>query len=104
MSKRSSTTPTHSIEVPPSISTAAETIEIEKQQITSHSKEEESQKIQGITMATGSVQEVMAKGSNISYGSLPKPPVCNANQYGDCVKPINEDNRPCTVYNRCNRN
>ena len=88
MSESSSTIPTHTIKVP-----TAETIDREKPQI----------EIQSITMKISSPQEVMVMDNNISYGSLPKPPVCNANQYGNCIKPVDEDYRPCTVYNRCKR-
>ncbi|MFQ6651826.1 hypothetical protein Gotur_023998 [Gossypium turneri] len=42
-------------------------------------------------------------GENISYGSLPRQPVCKADKYGDCIKPVGEDNHPCTVYNRFKR-
>ncbi|OMO90032.1 hypothetical protein CCACVL1_07541 [Corchorus capsularis] len=48
------------------------------------------------------VQEVKVR-DNISYGSLQKPPVCNENKYGDCITPIKDNNRPCTIYNRCKR-
>lgn len=39
----------------------------------------------------------------ISYGSLEKPPICNANIYGNCIKPIGKNDRPCTAYTRCKR-
>ncbi|XWS75674.1 hypothetical protein CRYUN_Cryun01aG0111400 [Craigia yunnanensis] len=39
----------------------------------------------------------------ISYRGLEKPPICNANIYGNCIKPIGKGYRPCTVYTRCKR-
>uniref|UniRef100_A0A5B7AML5 Putative RALF-LIKE 27 family protein n=1 Tax=Davidia involucrata TaxID=16924 RepID=A0A5B7AML5_DAVIN len=39
----------------------------------------------------------------LSYKALEKPPVCNPMIYGDCIKSVNGDNRPCTLYNRCKR-
>ena len=109
MSEKSSTIPTHTIKAPPCISTPAETTEREKRQVDSREtsdevKEEETWiETQSNTMRASSLQQVMVKGNNISYGSLPRPPVCNANQYGNCIKPVDENNRPCTVYNKCKR-
>ena len=50
-------------------------------------------------------QRVLAgyPAKSISYRSLEKPPICNANIYGNCIKPIGNGNRPCTVYTRCKR-
>jgi hypothetical protein len=31
-------------------------------------------------------------------------PVCHAKIYGNCIVSISKDTRPCTVYNRCDRN
>ncbi|XP_022727900.1 protein RALF-like 27 [Durio zibethinus] len=39
----------------------------------------------------------------ISYRGLQKPPICNANIYGNCIQPIGKSNRPCTLYTRCKR-
>lgn len=39
----------------------------------------------------------------ISYRGLERPPICNANIYGNCIKPIGNEYRPCTVYTRCKR-
>ncbi|KAL9381069.1 hypothetical protein Peur_026726 [Populus x canadensis] len=39
----------------------------------------------------------------INYRSLERQPICNAQIYGDCAKPINPNTRPCTYYNRCKR-
>ncbi|KAJ4707264.1 protein RALF-like 27 [Melia azedarach] len=44
-----------------------------------------------------------AGGKPISYRSLERQGFCNAKIYGDCIKAINGDNRPCTYYNRCKR-
>ncbi|KAK3004873.1 hypothetical protein RJ639_019541 [Escallonia herrerae] len=44
-----------------------------------------------------------ATGKKISYASLPKGPVCDAQKYGNCIVPINTYTRPCTVYNHCKR-
>lgn len=44
-----------------------------------------------------------ANSKRISYGALQRQPVCNANIYGNCIKPAGADNRPCTTYNRCKR-
>ncbi|XWS36837.1 hypothetical protein CRYUN_Cryun20dG0120000 [Craigia yunnanensis] len=50
-------------------------------------------------------QRVLAgyPAKSISYRSLEKPPICNANIYGNCIKPIGKGYRPCTVYTRCKR-
>ncbi|XP_039043673.1 protein RALF-like 27 [Hibiscus syriacus] len=49
-------------------------------------------------------QRVLVSGPNyISYKGLERPPVCNANIYGNCIKPIGKNYRPCTVYTRCKR-
>ncbi|KAK8532325.1 hypothetical protein V6N13_131658 [Hibiscus sabdariffa] len=49
-------------------------------------------------------QRILVSGPNhLSYKGLEKPPVCNADIYGNCIKPIGKDNRPCTVYTRCKR-
>ncbi|EOY03754.1 Rapid ALkalinization Factor - like 3 [Theobroma cacao] len=111
MSEKSSTNPARNINDPLCISTT-KSIERQEQQsepqvksyetITNNWKGEETRiEKQGVTV-TSSLQQVKVKG-NISYGSLQKPPVCNANEYGNCIKPVDEDNRPCTVYNRCKR-
>ncbi|KAL9424515.1 hypothetical protein AB3S75_031606 [Citrus x aurantiifolia] len=47
---------------------------------------------------------VASGGNPISYKSLEKPPFCNANIYGSCIKPNSGNNRrPCTYYNGCKR-
>ncbi|KAK9272367.1 hypothetical protein L1049_002738 [Liquidambar formosana] len=42
-------------------------------------------------------------GSKICYKGLERPPVCNADIYGNCIKPINKYQRACSLYNRCKR-
>ncbi|XP_044506794.1 protein RALF-like 27 [Mangifera indica] len=39
----------------------------------------------------------------LSYNALKTKEVCNAKIYGNCIKPISGNNRPCTYYNRCKR-
>ncbi|GMI76282.1 hypothetical protein HRI_001297500 [Hibiscus trionum] len=52
----------------------------------------------------GMEQRILVSGPNhLSYKGLEKPPVCNANIYGNCIKPIGKSYRPCTVYTRCKR-
>ncbi|KAJ6684405.1 PROTEIN RALF-LIKE 27-RELATED [Salix viminalis] len=46
---------------------------------------------------------IASQGQFIAYRSLEQQPVCNAQIYGNCVKPINPGSRPCTYYNRCKR-
>ncbi|XP_044506792.1 protein RALF-like 27 [Mangifera indica] len=41
--------------------------------------------------------------NHITFDSLEMPAVCNAKIYGNCIKPISGNNRPCTYYNRCKR-
>jgi len=43
-------------------------------------------------------------GGPISYKPLQGGPFCSAKIYRDCIRPIGKDTRPCTVYNRCDRN
>uniref|UniRef100_A0A3N7G4N9 Uncharacterized protein n=1 Tax=Populus trichocarpa TaxID=3694 RepID=A0A3N7G4N9_POPTR len=42
-----------------------------------------------------------SQGNYINYRSLERQPICNAQIYGNCAKPINGYSRPCTCYNRC---
>jgi hypothetical protein len=42
-----------------------------------------------------------SQGNYINYRSLERQPVCNAQIYGNCAKPVNGNSRPCTYYNRC---
>ncbi|KAL4340846.1 hypothetical protein GQ457_08G015180 [Hibiscus cannabinus] len=52
----------------------------------------------------GMEQRLLASSPNyISYKGLERPPVCDANIYGNCIKPIGKTYRPCTVYTRCKR-
>ncbi|XP_041002983.1 protein RALF-like 27 [Juglans microcarpa x Juglans regia] len=39
----------------------------------------------------------------ISYGALQRPPVCNANIYGNCIVRVSPHDRPCTYFTRCCR-
>ncbi|KAK8541704.1 hypothetical protein V6N12_014331 [Hibiscus sabdariffa] len=53
---------------------------------------------------SGMEQRVLASAPNhLSYKGLEKPPVCNADIYGNCIKPIGKEYRPRTVYTRCKR-
>nr|GMD54023.1 protein RALF-like 27 [Ipomoea batatas]GMD56906.1 protein RALF-like 27 [Ipomoea batatas] len=35
--------------------------------------------------------------------ALIRSQVCHARQYASCIKPVNPQERPCDVYNRCKR-
>lgn len=39
----------------------------------------------------------------LSYRGLQTQPVCNEKIYGNCLKAVAKDTRPCTEYNRCKR-
>jgi hypothetical protein len=40
----------------------------------------------------------------MSPGPLQRGPICNAKIYGNCIVSIGLYHRPCTTYNRCDRN
>ncbi|MFQ6663554.1 hypothetical protein Gotur_031041 [Gossypium turneri] len=124
MSESSSKIPNVTTKDPPCISKIKahdkEEQQIEAQQtshkeITRYFEEEEPDQIEARSVDTVTTRPDLSdrvtmntmisplKGENISYGSLPRQPVCKADKYGDCIKPVGEDNRPCTVYNRCKR-
>ncbi|MBA0548273.1 hypothetical protein Golob_019381 [Gossypium lobatum] len=124
MSESSSTIPNVTTKDPPCISKIEahdkEEQQIEAQQtshkeITRYFEEEEPDQIEARSVDIVTTRPDLSdrvtmntmisppKGENISYGSLPGQPVCKADKYGDCIKPVGEDNRPCTVYNRCKR-
>ena len=51
----------------------------------------------------GNGRSLAQNPNHISYDSLQRPPICNAKIYGNCIIPKSGYQRPCSLYNRCNR-
>ncbi|XP_010556433.1 PREDICTED: protein RALF-like 27 [Tarenaya hassleriana] len=53
--------------------------------------------------AAAVVRRILQQQNKISYTTLQRQPVCNANVYGNCISSVNRPSPPCTYYNRCKR-